>query len=245
MTFEVMSHSAMYNLAHCQLVGNVASGALWMPMGNPANAFRSDFPVEGRPHSIGKPNMSLCVLYPYSSRHARHLHLGQCEDGGTKRKPPCWRCSKEEVSGKAFDVRFPSKWIFWLPSRPRYILGGIHMTNPAFLPNALLKEITGTEYNQSKIPSFFNANHNLTELNLQQGRIFTLANKPSWLKRIDPVSSATDIISSLPWWLTCNQARYPYWFGQSDPRNEVLLEAMQSEASQRSSNTLKISEIIV
>ena len=61
MTFEVMSHSAMYNLAHCQLVGNVASGALWMPMGNPANAFRSDFPVEGRPHSIGKPNMSLCV----------------------------------------------------------------------------------------------------------------------------------------------------------------------------------------
>ena len=61
-----MSHSAMYNLAHCQLVGNVASGALWMPMGNPANAFRSDFPVEGRPHSIGKPNMSLCVFYPYS-----------------------------------------------------------------------------------------------------------------------------------------------------------------------------------
>ena len=51
--FEVMSHSAMYSLAHCQLVDNVASGALWMPMGNPANAFRSDFPVEGRPHSIG------------------------------------------------------------------------------------------------------------------------------------------------------------------------------------------------
>ena len=104
MTFEVMSHSAMYNLAHCQLVGNVASGALWMPMGNPANAFRSDFPVEGRPHSIGKPNMSLCVLYPCSSRHARHLHLGQCQDGGTKRKPPRWRCSKEEVSGKAISA---------------------------------------------------------------------------------------------------------------------------------------------
>ena len=43
----------MYSLAHCQLADNVASGALWMPMGNPANAFRSDFPVEGRPHSIG------------------------------------------------------------------------------------------------------------------------------------------------------------------------------------------------
>ena len=113
------------------------------------------------------------------------------------------------------------------------------MTNPAFLPNALLKEITGTEY-QSKIPSFFNANHNLKELNRHQGRIFTLANKAGWLKRIDPISSVTDIISNLPWWLACNQARYPYWFGQSDPRNELLLKAMQSEPSQKNSNTLNI-----
>ena len=119
------------------------------------------------------------------------------------------------------------------------------MTNPAFLPNALLKEITGTEYNQSKIPSFFNANHNLIELNRHQGRIFTLANKPSWLKRIDPVSSVTDIVSKLPWWLECNPARYPYWFGQSDPRNELLLKAMQSKPSRQNSNTLKISDIIV
>ena len=129
-------------------------------------------------------------------------------------------------------------------SYPRYILGGIHMTNPAFLPNALLKEITGTEYT-TKIPSFFNDNHNLTELDRQQARIFELANKPSWLKRIDPVSSVTDIVSKLPWWLECNPARYPYWFGQSDPRNELLLKAMQSEPSRQNSNTLKISDIIV
>ena len=119
------------------------------------------------------------------------------------------------------------------------------MTNPAFLPNALLKELTGTEYNRTKIPSFFNSNHNLTELERQQSRIFSLANKPSWLKRIVPVSSATDIVANLPWWLSCNPARYPYWFGQTDPRNELLLKAMQSEPSRQNSNTLKISDIIV
>ena len=127
---------------------------------------------------------------------------------------------------------------------PRYILGGIHMTNPAFLPNSLLKEITGTEYNRTKIPSFFNDNHNLTELERQQARIFGLANKPNWLKRIDPVSSATDIVGNLPWWLECNPARYPYWFGQTDPRNELLLKAMQSGSRHQKSNTLKISDII-
>ena len=48
----------------------------------------------------------------------------------------------------------------------RYVLGGLHMTNIAFLPNALLKEVTGTEYHY-KIPSFFNDNHDLEELNRQ------------------------------------------------------------------------------
>ena len=57
-----MSHSAMYSLAHCQLVGNAASGALWMPMGNPANAFRSDFPVQGRPHSIGSQGFAILIF---------------------------------------------------------------------------------------------------------------------------------------------------------------------------------------
>ena len=128
---------------------------------------------------------------------------------------------------------------------PRYILGGVHMTNPAFLPNVLLKEITGTEYNKTRIPSFFNKNHDLTELDRQQTRVFELVNKPTWSKRIDPASSATDIITKLPWWLECNPARYPYWFGQSDPRNEILLKAMESEPSRQNSSTLKISDIIV
>ena len=33
------------------------TGALWMPMGNPTRAFRSDWQVRDRPHSIHMPSV--------------------------------------------------------------------------------------------------------------------------------------------------------------------------------------------
>ena len=122
-------------------------------------------------------------------------------------------------------------------------MGGAHLTNPAFLPNALLKELTGTEYRR-KIPRFFNDNHKLAELDRQQMRIFGLENKLSWRKRVDPASSVTDVVTKLPWWLECNPARYPYWFGQPDPRNAWLLLAMRSGEASRG-NTFRISDVII
>ena len=70
----------------------------------------------------------------------------------------------------------------------RYVLGGVHMTNIAFLPNALLKEVTGTEYHK-KIPSFFNDNHDLAELDRQQGRAFAMENHRSWRDRTDLIGN--------------------------------------------------------
>ena len=90
----------------------------------------------------------------------------------------------------------------------RYVLGGVHMTNIAFLPNALLKEVTGTEYHH-KIPSFFNDNHDLKELDRQQGRAFAMENHKSWRERRDPISSVTDVLTNLPWWLACNPYSLP------------------------------------
>jgi hypothetical protein len=121
------------------------------------------------------------------------------------------------------------------------VLGGAHLTNPAFLPNALLKEITGTEYSM-KIPGFFNDNHNLAELDRQQARVFNLENKSSWLKRIDPAESVADVATELPWWLACNPERFPYWFGKPDPRNEALLLAMRGGESREQS--FKVADII-
>ena len=37
------------------MASTTATGALWMPMGDPANAFRTDCQVSGRPHSICMP----------------------------------------------------------------------------------------------------------------------------------------------------------------------------------------------
>ena len=125
----------------------------------------------------------------------------------------------------------------------RYVLGGVHMTNIAFLPNALLKEVTGTEYHH-KIFSFFNDNHDLKELDRQQGRAFAMENHKSWRDRRDPISSVTDVPTNLPWWLACNPTRYPYWFGRPDPRNQQLLQAMQSGESKEDSNSFRISDII-
>ena len=124
----------------------------------------------------------------------------------------------------------------------RYVLGGIHMTNIAFLPNALLKEMTGTEY-QNKFSSFFNDNHDLEDLDKQQGRSFAMENHKSLQDRRDPISAVTDVPTILPWWLACHPARYPYWFGRPDPRNQMLLKAMQSGESKKGSDTFRISDI--
>ena len=57
--------------------------------------------------------------------------------------------------------------LIFLNLRDRYVLGGIHLTNLAFLPNALLKEITATEYKRS-ITSFYNNHFALADLEEQQ-----------------------------------------------------------------------------
>ena len=34
---------------------------------------------------------------------------------------------------------------------------------------------------------------------------------------------------AVPWFLACNRRRYPYWFGEPDPRNQDLLEALNKK----------------
>ena len=92
-------------------------------------------------------------------------------------------------------------------SRAIYVLGGTHLTNPSFLPNALLKEMTATEYNANTSQGFFNKNHNLYNLDEQQEYIYSLANRPQRLSRTDPASSVEDVPTVLPWWLELAKIR--------------------------------------
>ena len=54
---EVLSRAALHHLRHCGLAGPVLAGALVMPLGNLDTAFRSDYPVAGRPHSYAEPTI--------------------------------------------------------------------------------------------------------------------------------------------------------------------------------------------
>ena len=57
-TDEVMSREVLHKLRWCNLANDdPISGALWMPMGNLNLAFRTDFPVQGRPHTYSFPTI--------------------------------------------------------------------------------------------------------------------------------------------------------------------------------------------
>ena len=51
--------------------------------------------------------------------------------------------------------------------RNKYVLGGMHLTNPAFLPWAILKEISGTENGQT-LKNIHMHDITLEEMNRQQ-----------------------------------------------------------------------------
>ena len=41
------------------------------------------------------------------------------------------------------------------------------------------------------------------------------------------MSEVSDITPYLPWWLECNKERFPYWFGEREPRLRQLYQALQ------------------
>ena len=42
------------------------------------------------------------------------------------------------------------------------------------------------------------------------------------------MENVTDMKMYVPWFMACNPDRFPYWFGKSDPRNEVLYWLLQT-----------------
>ena len=121
-TDEVLSQETLQQLAWCEVVQEVPfiTGALWMPLGSLDRAWRTDYPVEGRPHTHSLP-----TIYRW----------GEVEDG--------------RQDGSRLQMRLEGK-------RDKYVMGGMHMTNPAFLPLAILKEITASETEQTRrIENFF------------------------------------------------------------------------------------------
>ena len=116
--------------------------------------------------------------------------------------------------------------------REKYIRGGIHLTNHAFLPEAILKELTNTEDNF--YPGFINIAYllsmGLSDLDKEQDNLYNMVDKQCWLAQCDSMDKVTDVEKFVPWFLSCNPSRYPYWIGVADPRNKDLLKSMQNIA---------------
>ena len=117
--------------------------------------------------------------------------------------------------------------------RERAVVGGIHLTHPAYLPSALLKSITATEREKSDEKNFFTDFYrgvSLADLDSQQDLLYKLDYRQTFLfpMLVDSLDNSLDIEPTVPWFLACNRERFPYWFGQPDPRNKVFLQALNS-----------------
>lgn len=49
----------------------------------------------------------------------------------------------------------------------------------------------------------------------------------SFALRLERIDLVNDTPMFVPWFLECNDKRYPYWFGAKDPRNKVLHDAIK------------------
>ena len=161
-----------------------------------------------------------------------------------------WKLIRDRVypGDQLTNQRFPGP-------RSLYVEGGIHLTANSFLPEALLKELTATE--DQFYSGFVNTRHllslSLRQLDEEQQKLYRLENMHCWKDMTVPVddfkevsitrilviiSITLDTINQyqvvpsvhLPWYLSCNRERFPYWFGKSDPRNLDLLQAFPALA---------------
>ena len=53
------------------------------------------------------------------------------------------------------------------------------------------------------------------------------------LEILDPVAKARDLIPKIPYYLSCNKERFPYWFGQPDRRNGDFLDKIKQFKQQK------------
>eukprot|EP00906_Rhabdomonas_costata_P007966 RCo011379 len=102
--------------------------------------------------------------------------------------------------------------------RDRNVLGGLHMSSYGYLPNYLLKQVTGSEYNglHFTVPYMQRGDFRGLEVTLDEQ-----AYSVDLQRRCVPVSQIMHShaeIYYVPWLLRCNPWRFPRAYGYPDPR---------------------------
>ena len=108
-----------------------------------------------------------------------------------------------------------------------YVLGGAHLTSNTFLPTTLLKDLTATEYSGTLDLAVLGDMTDLEHFNDLQDYNYRAGYSEEVRGRLSEVEDVEDMEPFVPWFLSCNRARYPYWFGVSDPRNRELWTALR------------------
>jgi hypothetical protein len=106
-----------------------------------------------------------------------------------------------------------------------YVLGGIHMTDYAFLPYHLLKWMTATEYGGYTVEQLRDFARQARDdvRALETARLHTRT-RTDHIERAFTIEAARRLeprlsqIMSMPYWYTCNPHRYPAFEGQHDTR---------------------------
>ena len=107
-----------------------------------------------------------------------------------------------------------------------YVLGGAHLTSNSFLPTTLLKDLTGTEYSGALDLAVLRDMTDLKHFNDLQDFNYRAGYSEEVRDRLSELEDVEDMEPFVPWFLSCNRARFPYWFGLSDPRNKQLHTAL-------------------
>lgn len=131
------------------------------------------------------------------------------------------------------------------PASPhRCTFGGIHLTNTAFVPLNILKDLTGTEYHAADATRKLALAQTLAGANRLQTWITELDDKPGWKGRTKPLSSLrqSDVRAVVfkPWLLRCPgiEDRFPYLFRRLDPRNAQLARVILALGNASLPNTV-------
>ena len=104
---------------------------------------------------------------------------------------------------------------------------GVHLTRSSNVVTNMLKHVTCTECSGEADIKIW-SNMSLDDINQEQQDLYNFVGSETWLERCDNVTSITDMSRYVPWFLECNQNRYPYWFGNPEARNKYLFEALNS-----------------
>lgn len=109
----------------------------------------------------------------------------------------------------------------------KFVKGGIHLTNPSFVPSQILKQLCATEYDGTAEIK----NYTIGKIDKEQAFHYSLGPHPEWKRRQVSLSELDQTYSGwleyVPWFLKCNPKRYPYWFGVNDQRNKALLYVLK------------------